>query len=76
VSSASTHDGRSLHCGWRSVLRPQGPQHRVEPSGHPLLDLLGAQPDECCLPARFADGKIVAMTDYIDTELITSALVP
>ena len=27
-----------------------------------------------CIVARFADGKIVAMTDYIDTELITSAL--
>jgi ketosteroid isomerase-like protein len=26
--------------------------------------------------ARFTDGKIVAMTDYIDTELITSALLP
>src|SRR6185437_3144241 len=29
-----------------------------------------------CIVARFTDGKIVAMTDYIDTELITSALLP
>jgi ketosteroid isomerase-like protein len=29
-----------------------------------------------CIVARFADGKIQEMTDYIDTELITSALVP
>jgi ketosteroid isomerase-like protein len=29
-----------------------------------------------CIVAQFADGKIVTMTDYIDTELITSALVP
>ena len=29
-----------------------------------------------CIVAQFADDKIVAMTDYIDTELITSALEP
>lgn len=29
-----------------------------------------------CIVARFADGKIREITDYIDTELITSALVP
>src|SRR6187200_864158 len=29
-----------------------------------------------CTIARFTDGEIVAMTDYIDTELITSALLP
>jgi ketosteroid isomerase-like protein len=27
-----------------------------------------------CIVARFADGKLKEMTDYIDTELITSAL--
>jgi ketosteroid isomerase-like protein len=27
-----------------------------------------------CIVARFADNKIVEMTDYIDTELITAAL--
>jgi ketosteroid isomerase-like protein len=29
-----------------------------------------------CIVARFADGKIQEITDYIDTELISSALVP
>lgn len=27
-----------------------------------------------CIVARFAGGRIVEMTDYVDTELITSAL--
>ena len=27
-----------------------------------------------CIVARFAGGKIIEMTDYVDTELITSAL--
>jgi uncharacterized protein len=27
-----------------------------------------------CIVARIADGKLVEMTDYVDTELITAAL--
>ena len=27
-----------------------------------------------CIVARFVDGKIVEMTDYVDTELISTAL--
>jgi ketosteroid isomerase-like protein len=27
-----------------------------------------------CIVCRFADGKIQEMTDYVDTELITTAL--